>query len=275
MQGKRKHYKKRNRERVTLIALFAVAAIALVAFNRNRTTDISAAGGLKATVSDSPEAALALLTQCDTDNPWAQALDTMPGDGCVKMKINGLGGPLARVFNDSNHVHYAVAERLGIHPIVTDADLADIDVPLVHIKSNKNFYVYELSHSYPYLIPEAAECLNEVGRRFNDSLRARGGGDYRLKVTSMLRTDASVRQLRRVNAVAVDSSVHRFATTFDISYSRFMLNRMGGIYRTQEDLKNLLAEVLYAMRAENRCYVKYERSTGCFHITVRKPEDDV
>ena len=64
--------------------------------------------------------------------------------------------------------------------------------------------------------------------------------------------------------------MHRFGTTFDISYTRFMLNRLGGTYRTQEDLKNLLAEVLFAMRNEGKIYVKYERSTGCFHITARR-----
>jgi hypothetical protein len=49
-----------------------------------------------------------------------------------------------------------------------------------------------------------------------------------------------------------------------------MLDKKGGVNRRQEDLKNLLAEVIYAVREEGKCYVKYERKSGCFHITTRK-----
>jgi hypothetical protein len=141
---------------------------------------------------------------------------------------------------------------------------------VVKIKSCPEYYVADLTHSLPYLIPEAANLLSEIGHRFNDTLKARGGGYYRLKVTSLLRTNASVRRLRRVNRCAVDSSAHRFGTTFDISYTRFMLDKRGGVNRRQEDLKNMLAEVIYAVREEGKCYVKYERKSGCFHITTRK-----
>lgn len=275
MQQRRRKYKslnprRRRRSKLLIIAVFVISAIALVAFNQMPKAHGVTEGLFSFTPGESPEKALEFLNSEAEANVWDNVLDTMPGDGCVRMHINGLGGPLSRVFNDSNHTHYAEAEPMGIKPIKCDADLADIHVPLVRIRSCQNFYVYELKHSFPYLIPEAAKRLDEVGQRFNDSLRARGGGDYRLKVTSMLRTDGSVRRLRRVNRVAVDSSVHRFGTTFDISYTRFMLNRFGGTYRTQEDLKNLLAEVLFAMRNEGKIYVKYERSTGCFHITARR-----
>lgn len=199
------------------------------------------------------------------------ALDTMPDQGCVRMRPSRqLGGPLARVFNDSNYVHYTAAEHLGIRPFDSDSDGIDaLTRPMVQIASNDDYVVAPLKHSYPFLVPEAADLLADVARAFNDSLLARGGGDYRLKVTSLLRTDATVHRLRRVNRCATDSSAHRFGTTFDISYTRFMLARTGGVYRTQEDLKNLLAEVVDDMRRQGRCYIKYERNSGCFHITVR------
>lgn len=218
---------------------------------------------------ETAEAALAILNDT-TPNRWEVSMDSMPDGGCVKLKINGLGGPLAKVFNDSNKVHYAEAERYGIAPIHDERGLLHLRNSMTRIVSTPEYYVAELKHSYPFLVPEAAARLKEVGQRFNDSLAARGGGDYRLKVTSLLRTSGSVKRLRRVNSASVDSSVHRFGTTFDISYTRFMLDREGGVYRTQEDLKNLLAEVLYAMREEGKVYVKYERSSGCFHITARK-----
>lgn len=275
MHNSRKKYKRKNgSNRSTtyiVIAIFGISAIALVGFNHQSESHGTNTGILESAYHDEDATkALEFLGTESTETAWESTMDTMPSDGCQKIKINNLGMSLPRLFNDSNHVHYAEAEQIGIPPIKSDADLAKIATPVVRVRSNKNFYVYPLEHSFPYLVPLAAERLNEVGERFNDSLQSRGGGDYRLKVTSMLRTSGSVRRLRRVNRVAVDSSVHRFGTTFDISYTRFMLDKHGGIYRTQEDLKNLLAEVLYAMRNEGKIYVKFERSTGCFHITARQ-----
>lgn len=208
----------------------------------------------------------------DMPSPYDLHFDSMPDDGCIKMKINGVGGTLGRVFNDSNYLHYAAAENIGITPIYNIAELRRLRRPLVKIASCREYYVDELTHSYPYLVPEAADLLKEIGARFNDSLSARGGGSYRLKITSVLRTPATVNKLRRVNRNATDSSAHQFATTFDISYAKFICDSLT-VNRTQEDLKNLLGEVLLAVRGEGKCYVKYERKQGCFHITARKPAE--
>lgn len=201
-------------------------------------------------------------------NPYERHMDTMPDDGCVKMKINPLGGTLGRVFNDSNYVHLDEAERIGISPIETLADVWHVRRPVCHIKSCREYVVDSLTHSLPYLVPEAADLLKEIGARFNDSLAARGGGAYRLKVTSVLRTKAAIKRLRRRNGNAVEASAHQFGTTFDISYAKFICDSVT-VNRTQEDLKNLLGEVLKAVRDEGGCYVKYERKQGCFHITAR------
>lgn len=215
------------------------------------------------------EAVLAILDEPDSVvSIYDIRMDSMPDDGCIKMKINGIGGTLGRVFRDSNHVHYPVAVANGIAPVATVDDLRTLRRPLVRIASCREYYVDNLAHSYPYLVPEAADLLSEIGARFNDSLEARGGGSYRIKVTSVLRTPATVKRLRRVNRNATDSSAHQFATTFDISYAKFICDSIT-TNRTQEDLKNLLAEVLFAIRGEGKCYIKHERRQGCFHITVR------
>lgn len=208
----------------------------------------------------------------DMPSPYDLHFDSMPDDGCIKMKINGVGGTLGRVFSDSNYLHYAAAEDIGITPIYNIAELRRLRRPLIKIASCREYYVDELTHSYPYLVPEAADLLKEIGARFNDSLSARGGGSYRLKITSVLRTPATVNKLRRVNRNATDSSAHQFATTFDVSYAKFICDSLT-VNRTQEDLKNLLGEVLLAVRGEGKCYVKYERKQGCFHITARKPAE--
>ncbi len=204
----------------------------------------------------------------DQGNPYEQCLPDMPDDGCVKLKINPLGATLARVFNDSNYVHLGSARALGIKPIGGLNDVWNLRRPVVEIESCEDFYVDELKHSYPYLVPEAAELLHEIGRRFNAELEARGGGSYRIKVTSVLRTPATVAKLRRVNRNATAESTHQYGTTFDISYSKFICDSVT-VNRTQEDLKNLLAEVMHGLRNEGRCFVKYELKQSCFHITSR------
>ncbi len=205
----------------------------------------------------------------DHPNPYLNKFDSMPDDNCVRMKINYLGANLGKVFNDSNHVHLEPARQLGIEPITDINSAWNLRRPIVEIESCEDFYVDELTHSYPFLVPEAADLLHEIGQNFNQALRERGGGDYRIKVTSVLRTPETVRKLRRVNRNATEESAHQYGTTFDISYVQFACDNVNGIHRTQEDMKNLLGEVLNELRNQGRCYVKYERKQGCYHITVR------
>lgn len=199
--------------------------------------------------------------------PYDWKMDSMPAGG-VKMHINYLGGTLAKVFNDSNYLQMQASKALGIRPVASPADAWHSTRPLVKITSNPDFYVDNLTHSMPYLVPEAADLLHDIGKAFNDSLQARGGGAYRLKVTSVLRTPTTVKSLRRRNVNAVKESTHLYGTTFDISHAQFICDN-DSMPRTQEDLKNLLAEVLFDMKQKGRCYVKYERKQACFHITAR------
>ena len=183
-----------------------------------------------------------------------------------RIKVRPLGR-LAEVFNDSNHRQIAYAKKLGISPIRTVKDAYHTRRPVMKITSTSDYTVDALTHSLPYLVPEASRLLTAIGRNFKDSLRRRGADGYRIRVTSLLRTPHTVKRLRRVNINATDSSTHQFGTTFDISYRRFhCLDTTRTI--NEEDLKNLLAEVLYDLRRNGKCLVKFERKTGCFHVTV-------
>lgn len=185
-----------------------------------------------------------------------------------RIHVNNIG-PLYKVFNDSNYVQHAVAEKLGIKPIHSLYETYFTRRPVVRITTCEYYKVDSLTHSIPYLVPEAARLLTDIGRNFIDSLASRGADGYRIKVTSLLRTACSVKKLRRVNVNATDSSTHQFGTTFDLSYTDFCcLDSTRTIH--DGDLKNLLAEVLNDMRRANRCLVKFERKTGCFHITATR-----
>lgn len=176
-------------------------------------------------------------------------------------------GRFDEVFNDSNHRHWTAAEPIGITPLSDLRSHWQLRRPIVKIASCRDFYLEPLTHSQPFLVEEAAETLHEIGRRFRDSLEARGGGDYRIRVTSVLRTPANVRRLRRANGNAVDSSVHKLGTTFDISYNSFAADSHE-TPRSAVQLKALLAEVLYAMREEGKILIKYEKKQPCFHVSA-------
>ncbi|MDE6300953.1 MAG: hypothetical protein K2M19_04495 [Muribaculaceae bacterium] len=244
-----------------------IILIYLLATGCGHSSDPSAHGA-------TPRPLLELLNEpANPANPYSSRGSEAPDEGCERIRIRQIG-PLRKVFNDSNHVHLEAARALGIDPLKESSAILSIDRPLVTVTSCQEFYLDNLTHSFGYLVPEADELLHEIGRRFNDSLQARGGGAYRMKVTSVLRTPASVRKLRRVNVNATEESTHMFGTTFDISYSKFICDDPEQPHRTFEDLKNLLAEVLYDLRAEGRCYVKYEAKQSCFHITARPQPDD-
>ena len=204
----------------------------------------------------------------DTIGTWADGSRIAPARG-ESLGLRRLGQPYHKIFNDSNYVHYEDAVKIGIDPIKTTADHWNLRRPLVKIVSCADFFVDTLKYSKPYLVPEAAALLHEIGSRFRDSLDAHGGGDYRVKVTSVLRTADNVKRLRRRNRNAVDSSVHQFGTTVDISYVRFVRDSETCPDRGTDDLKALLAQILFDLRNEGRCWVKYEIHQPCFHITAR------
>lgn len=194
---------------------------------------------------------------------------TAPDAGCVPLHSR-FRGSFGRTFNDSNHVHLGAAVLSGILPVADSESAWRHGRGLVEIRSCPDFYVDRLSHSYPFLTNTGATLLHDIGRRFNDSLAARGGGAYRIKVTSLLRTDHTVGRLRRVNRNATARSAHQYGATFDISYSKFICDDSTATPRRSfEDLKNLLAEIVGDLRDEGRCYVKHERRQACFHITAR------
>lgn len=218
-----------------------------------------------------------MLSNCAGNDSTTSTKETISADsikdsihmvpnGNKQIRINNIGS-YREVFNDSNKYHYYYAEKLGITPITNIKNLYNTIRPIVKITENEFYYVDSLTHSLPYLVPEAARLLEDIGRNFIDTLSRRGGGYHKIKVTSLLRTPSTIKHLRRVNINASDSSTHQFATTFDISWSKFYCSDTTKSINS-DILKRLLAEVLLDLRNQNRCLIKYERKTACFHITV-------
>lgn len=180
----------------------------------------------------------------------------------------------AREFNDLNETQLAVAQAIGVPPVEDREAAEKMKKRLVELKDNDLYSVDSLTHSIPYLIPSAAGLLERIGRNFQDSLAAKGLNPNKLVVTSVLRTESDVRSLRKGNINASENSTHRYGTTFDLSYWRYVKvpELRGRVYEDvpPEYLRATLSQVLKDLRDEGACFVKYEKKQNCFHITVRK-----
>lgn len=168
-------------------------------------------------------------------------------------------------FRDMNDSHLSAARKWGIKPIKSEDDLDDQSGNLDEVSSCRLYKVDELTHSLPYLVPRASELLETIASNFRDSLSSKGFSKCKIIVTSVLRTNASVKQLRKKNTNASANSAHIYGTTFDIAYTRYD----GAGDEDTGKLKSILAEVLRDLRKAKKCYVRYEYKQGCFHITAR------
>lgn len=185
-----------------------------------------------------------------------------------ELKISPKVQSLGKQFADLNDVHLEYAEQIGISPISSTADIMQLEKPIREIITCDYYFVDKLSHSHPFLVEPAANLLDTIGARFNAKLESQNGGNYKIKVTSLLRTRESINRLQRRNVNSTDNSAHLYGTTFDIGYAKFYESPTNLIKHTDGQLKNLLAEVLIELREEGKCVVKYERKQGCFHITA-------
>ena len=176
-----------------------------------------------------------------------------------------------RSFGDLNPLHLDAAKKIGIDPHSTREELNK--KKLKKIETNKWYIVDSLTHSVPYLVPNAYDLLELIGMNFRDSLEAKGLNPYAIIVTSVLRTQDDVQRLRKRNINASANSAHCYGTTFDVSWKRYeqVAHRWGREMETvsSDTLKLVLSEVLRDLKKEELCYIKYELKQGCFHITAR------
>lgn len=178
-----------------------------------------------------------------------------------------------KAFPDQNDVQLTAAQRYGVSPVTNREDAEKRKSELVFVGSNPYFHVDRLRSSIPYLVPRAAVLLQDIGRAYYDSLTMKGVPLHKIITTSILRTKEDVEKLRLHNLNATENSCHLYGTTVDIAQNRFItVEDPDGPHRrqvTNDTLKWVLTEVLRDMREQGRCYVKYERKQGCFHLTVR------
>lgn len=179
----------------------------------------------------------------------------------------------AREFNDMNDVQLEAAQVLGVPPVADENAAQELKSRLVKLEDTDSYVIDSLTHSIPYLVPKAKELLDLIGQNFLDSLSAKGLNPNKMVVTSVLRTEEQVGRLRKRNINASENSTHRYGTTFDLSYWRYVkVPELRG--RPYEDvppeyLRAVLGQVLRDLHKQGACYVKYEKKQNCFHITAK------
>ena len=170
-------------------------------------------------------------------------------------------------FNDLNPLHLEAGRSLGLAEPPESRE--DINTwRLREIKDCRYYVVDRLDYSVPYLTRGGARLLDEIGENFRDSLEAKGMIPVRFKLSSVLRTKDDVRRLRRSgNVNASENSSHCYGCTFDIAWASYDLPKRYNATWDQD--RGVMAEVLRDLRAEGKCYVKFEAKESCFHITSR------
>lgn len=190
-------------------------------------------------------------------------------DGAREVIYYGPRLAYSRLFADLNEKHIELAKRVGLSAIPqTRSDVEHMKKDLVKIEDNEYYIVDELRYSMPYLTPGAAEELMTIAKAFSDSLESKQLLDYKLIVSSVLRTEEDVTRLRKSgNPNASNNSAHCYGTTFDITYVRYHSDDETEAFMQPYELTKVLGEVLRDQKNATRCLVKYERSEHCFHIT--------
>lgn len=180
-------------------------------------------------------------------------------------------GSYNRDFNDLNNLHLAMAQKVGIEPVASREEAEKASAKMKEIQTNEYYEVEELTHSIPYLVPEAARLLEDIGKNFQDSLYNLNASIYKIKVTSVTRTVDDVKKLKKRNGNSSVNSAHQYGTTFDVSWVRYTkVDEKDTLQIDKDRLKMVLASVLRDLKRADRCYIKHERKQGCFHITVRE-----
>lgn len=140
---------------------------------------------------------------------------------------------------------------------------------LFRVRSCSLYIIADMNNSYPYVTRESKALINEIGKRFRKQIAEYGLKGSKFYVTSMTRTTDNMKGLKKTNGNVSDNSPHLNGNAFDISYARFSFRKLFVTPCDEWYLKEALAEVIWGLRVEKKCWATYEKQQGCFHIVAR------
>ena len=86
-------------------------------------------------------------------------------------------------------------------------------------QEGRGFHLDRLTHSEPFLLPSAMKVLESMANRFADAMEGTVDEGVSIRITSLTRTQAQQKRLRRRNANAFNGqSTHNYGASFDIAF---------------------------------------------------------
>ncbi len=137
------------------------------------------------------------------------------------------------------------------------------------VSTGRYYRIENMTHSYPFLTSDSKKLLDEIGKRFREKTAKEGFPGSRFVITSMTRTSKNIAALGKANINASADSPHLYGNAFDISYARFLFRKFRVTDCDKWYMKEALAEVIYELKQEKKCWATYERQQGCFHVVSR------
>jgi hypothetical protein len=177
----------------------------------------------------------------------------------------------SRKLNDKIVDYSAAAKLKGIKPCKDAGELKKriSEGELVKVASGNKYKVEKMTFSYPCVTRDSKALLDEIASRFSEISSHKGLKGARFYITSMTRKTDNVKRLRKYNMNASANSPHLYGNAFDISYKRFIVQKWVLTNCDKKFLKEALAEVIWQLREEKRCWATYEKMQNCYHIVSR------
>lgn len=177
----------------------------------------------------------------------------------------------SRKLNDRIVDYSASAKLKGISVCKDETELKRriSEGKLVRVNSGNSYLVEKMTFSYPCITRDSKSLLDEIARRFREKSSEKGLNGVKFFITSMTRKKDNIKSLRRYNGNASAKSPHLYGNAFDISYKRFIARKWVLTNCDKKFLKEVLAEVIWQLRAENRCWATYEKVQNCYHVVSR------
>jgi len=203
----------------------------------------------------------------DRNEGFRYYINSTIGRGCISYKQSIYSRKLRDMLPD----YIARSSAAGIDKCASKSELLRKAArgEVRRVRDGRGFEIEDLSYSYPYLTKEGKAVLKEIGRRFRKKISGTGLRESDFRVTSMTRTLEIIKKLRKSNTNASENSPHFHGNAFDISYVRFTARKWFVTECDKYYLKEALAEVIWQMREEKKCWATYEINQGCFHIVAR------
>jgi hypothetical protein len=177
----------------------------------------------------------------------------------------------SRKLNDRIVDYSAAAKLRGIKICRNDKELRDrlSEGKLVKVNSGNSYTVEKMKFSYPCVTRDSKILIDEIASRLKYKASKKGISGVKFFITSMTRRTDNVKSLRRFNGNASVNSPHLYGNAFDISYKRFVAHKWVLTNCDQKFLKEALAEVIWQLRVENKCWATHEKVQNCYHIVTR------